>query len=163
MPGPLSILQTSTTSTAIPLIADNQPVRFRVQEMTYAEPEGERAYGQVKVKLATIDPVPSRDGSTLNPGFPIFQTFNLGTKEDPSKPLDLVKRNICQFMDACLGTGDAGNTKGLPPRPELDTELFPTFIGKEFHAIVKVRESKDPQYGPSNQLNNMQYPASIAA
>ena len=159
MNGPLSALKTSTASTAIPLLADGTAVHMSVESLAIQPPEGNRAYSQVKIKLVTKQPYPDSQGNTLNPGFPFFQTFPLGSKEDPGTPPSWVGSAVARFQDACLGTGDANNPKGKPARPDFDDADFPSYIGKELVAIAKIKQSKDDQYGPSNQLSNMQHPA----
>lgn len=161
MNGPLSI-KTSTTSTAIPLIADGQLARFRVNGLTLDQKEG-TLFPQVRVDARLLDPTPSAEGTTLNPGFPLFITFPLGSKEDPNTIPEWSVQALAKFQDGVLGTGDAGNKKDKVVRPDFTQESFPDYIGKEFFAKVGVRKSKDEQYGDSNVVKTYTFPGDIAA
>lgn len=160
--GPLSILKLSTVSTAVPLLAEQPAARFRINSFTLDQPEGNRTWVQIKADCRTIDPVASSEGQTINPGFPVFVTFPLGTKDDPSTPPEWAGPAIAKFIDGVLGTSDEGNKKGKPTRPDLQPEDFPQFIGKEFFAKIAIKPGKD-DYPANNVLKNFVFPGDIVA
>lgn len=162
MSGPLSI-KTSTASTAIPLIHDGTMARFRVNALTIEPPEGNRTWQQIKADCRTMDPTPSSEGTPINPGWPVFVTFPLGTKDNLDVAADWVAPAVAKFQDALLGTGDVGNKKGKPARPDLDPADFPSYIGKEFVAKVGIKTDKNNPEFVNNVLKNLTFPGDVSA
>lgn len=175
MSGPLSLFSTSKASTSLPLIADGTMCRFRIESVSVDQPEGNRTWAQIKIVTKTLDPVPSSEGHPINAGWPVFNTFPLGTKDATTTPPDWAPGAVSKFIDAVFGTGDKDNKKGKPERPEFfDQEAAAqgvaklsdaalSMIGKEIVAKVAVKKSKDDTFGDSNVLKNLTFPGDIAA
>jgi len=137
---PLSItLNTSAAKTSVPLIQDNVICEFRLTELTFPMVEGK---GQsTKWKFELVKPTVTTEGTPMNPGdfgSTQFVNIQLYAKPDAKDPQWFVKR-IAAMLDALLGTGDPGNPKGKPARPDFSSQLVPTLIGKTLLAKMKVK------------------------
>jgi hypothetical protein len=156
---PLDIsLDLSGTKTAIPAIADNTMVKLRLVSLSQQKTE---KGASLRFEYDLTDPVPNSDGGVINPGdfgSKIFENIALYAKPDAKDPKWFEKR-IAQRIDALLGTGDVGNTKGKPTRPDLNSQLVPQLIGKTM--VAKMRLRKD-DYG-GNEIASVTYPGDIAA
>lgn len=142
--GPLSIeLALSDTKTAVPLVAHDHMTVLRlvnVTQKTVDRPNGAGQGAQINFEFTLVEPVPSADGAGIVPGAfgsTIFETVPLYAKADAKNP-NWFKEKISKILDALLGTGDPGNTKGKPPRPNLSAQLVPDLIGKTVVAKIKV-------------------------
>lgn len=157
---PLSIkFNTSQTKTAIPLIADGVMTRFRLKSITQSEGT-DTANPAIKFEFNLLDPAPTTEGGTVNPGFPIFLSVPLRTKESPETP-EWSQQKVAQLIDAMLGTGDPGNKKNKPTRPDFGPDLVPQLIGKEMIAKVKTYRGKDDVL--RNDLGTFTFPGDVAA
>lgn len=161
--GPLSNLNTSRASTAVPLIADAQMGPFRVEQLTVDQPEGNRTWPQLKAKLVSVIAMASSEGHPINAGWPLFITFPLGTKDNPAVAPDWAGPAIAKFQDGVLGTGDEGNKKGKPTRPDLTEESLPEYIGKTVVCKIGIKKPKDEQYTDQNVVKTYTFPGDIAA
>jgi hypothetical protein len=157
---PLSIsLNLSGTKTAIPMVADGTMVRLRLVSLTQVK--GEKG-NSLRFEYDLVEPAPDTEGGTINPGAfgsKIFEQIAMYAKPDAKDPLWFHK-NIAQRIDALLGTGDEGNKKGKPTRPDLSAELVPQLIGKEL--VAKMTVSNDPDYS-GNRIKSVTYPGDIGA
>lgn len=148
---PLNInVPTDTATTAIPLIADGTLAHVRLKNISQTERDGNPI---VKWELTLVEPAPTTDGYEVQAGFPLFINF------DPSK--DFLVQKMARFVDGFLGTGDANNKKGKPPRPALNAETVSRMIGSEGWAKVTVQKSKSGYVG--NDISSITYPADLAA
>lgn len=157
---PLSIsLDLSGTKTAIPMVADGTMVRLRLVSLTQIK--GEKG-NSLRFEYDLVEPAPDTEGGVINPGAfgsKIFETIAMYAKPDAKDPKWFYK-NIAQRIDAFLGTGDEGNKKGKPVRPDLSAELVPQLIGKELVAKMKVQQ--DDVY-TGNRIQTVTFPGDIAA
>jgi hypothetical protein len=111
-------------------------VRVRLKNLSQATTE---KGPQLVLEFTTTEPAPSTDGTEIRAGFPLFERIALYAKEGSKNPtwfLDKIARRI----DALLGTGDEGNTKGKPTRPNLNAETVAQMIGQE--CVLKMTTSE---------------------
>lgn len=157
---PLSIsLNLSGTKTAIPMVQDGAMVKLRL--VSLSQLKGEKG-NSLRFEYDLVDPAPDTEGGVINPGSfgsKIFEQIAMYAKPDAKDPQWFYK-NIAQRIDALLGTGDAGNKKGKPPRPDLSAELVPQLIGKEL--IAKMQVQQDDNF-TGNRIKNVTFPGDIAA
>lgn len=164
--GPLSI-QTSTAKAAFPTLRDGLTSKFRLQQVSWSDPEGDRAYGMYKFEFHTTVPADTRDNEIVQPGFPVTVNVNMGTKETPNEVPKMAITNICTILDALLGTADQPNNKNKPARPDFDPQgnpsLIPSLIGKEIIATVKLTASKQNPDQLFCNLVKLTYPGDVVA
>lgn len=157
---PLDIsLDLSGTKTAIPMIQDGTMVKLRLVSLSQITGEKGKT---LRFEYDLLDPAPDSEGGTIQPGAfgsKIFENIALYAKPDAKDPL-WFKPLIAKRIDALLGTGDAGNKKGKPTRPDLGPNLIPQLIGRELVAKMKI-ETNDAYTG--NRIQNVTYPGDIAA
>lgn len=157
---PLSIsLNLSGTKTAIPMIADGTMVRLRL--VSLSQIKGDKG-NTLRFEYDLVEPAPDTEGGTINPGAfgsKIFENVALYAKPDAKDPL-WFNSVISKRIDALLGTGDPGNKKGKPVRPDLSAEVVPQLIGKELVAKMKVQQ--DDNF-TGNRIQTVTYPGDIAA
>ena len=156
---PVSIsMDLSDTKTTIPMIQDGHMCRWRLN--TIGQVGGEK--GQTLVwEWHLVEPAPSTDGTTINPGdlgSKFFERIQLYSKPDSKDP-DWYKKRISQRIDALLGTGDRGNPKSKPERPALTPETVTTLIGKELIAKMSVRTGEYT----GNEFKTVTFPGDIGA
>lgn len=137
--GPLDItLNISQAKTAVPMIADGDVCKWRLHSISKAI--GEKG-PQLKWEYDLVDPAPDSEGGQILPGAmgsKFFENIALYAKPDAKDPKWYEKR-IASRVDALLGTGDVGNKKNKPVRPDLNAETVSQMIGKELVAKMKVR------------------------
>jgi hypothetical protein len=132
---PLNIhLDLSKIKTALPLIQECM-TKVRLEDITENQRDGATI---VKMEFHLTEGAPSEDGSRVNAGFPIFVNF------DTSQVW--LQQKLAKFIDGLLGTGDEGNKKGKPARPDFGPELLPDLIGREAIAKVVITRSKKSDY-----------------
>jgi len=157
---PLDIsLNLSEAKTAVPMIADGTMVRLRL--VSLSQQAGEKGK-TLRFEYDLLDPAPDSDGGKINPGAfgsKIFENVALYAKPDAKDPKWYEKR-IAARIDALLGTGDKGNTKGKPARPDLSPQLVPNLIGKELVAKMRIRTTGEFS---GNEIASVTYPGDIAA
>lgn len=146
--GPLSItLPTSTTKSAMPQIASNTWAKFKyaapVKQRTIA---GEGKGDVLDFEFHLAEPASDTEGKTINPGgvgSKQFHTVFMYGKDGKEAALDRATKEVNKILDAMLGTGDPGNAKGKPARPDFNNELQPSLIGLTFWGKVRARQN-DP-------------------
>jgi hypothetical protein len=157
---PLDIsLNLSGTKTAVPMVQDGAMVKLRLTSLSQLR--GEKG-NSLKFEYDLVEPAPDTEGGTINPGAfgsKIFEQIALYAKPDAKDPR-WFEKNIAQRIDALLGTGDAGNKKGKPTRPDFNGQLVPQLIGKDLIAKMKV-QSDDNFTG--NRIVSVTFPGDIAA
>jgi len=147
---PLNItINLKDVTTALPLILDGTTARVRVKNISQTERDG---IPIVKWELVLTEPAPTVDGLQANPGFPLFINF------DTSQEWLLQK--MAKFIDGFLGTGDRGNKKGKPERPDLDARVAADLIGKEAVAKISVQKSKKTDY-VGNDISSLTFPGDL--
>lgn len=157
--GPLDItLNISQAKTAVPMVADGHMCRWRLQKLSSVK--GEKG-AQLKWEYHLIDPAPDSEGGQITPGAfgsIFFENIALYAKPDAKDPKWFEKR-IASRVDALLGTGDIGNKKNKPVRPDLTAETVSNLIGKELVAKMKVRTGDFI----GNEFGSVYFPGDIAA
>jgi len=154
---PLSIsLALSEVKTSIPIIANDTMVKARLKNISQQVVEGKG--NSTKWEYTLVDPAPTVDGLTVAPGFPIFENIQLYAKPDAKNPHWFVEK-ISRRIDGLLGTGDKGNKKGKPDRPDFNAETVAMLIGKEVILKLKV---KTGEY-EGNEIDKVFFPGDIAA
>jgi hypothetical protein len=147
---PLNItINLKEVTTALPLIVDGTTVRVRVKNISQIERDGVPI---IKWEIALTEPAPTVDGQQAHAGFPLFINF------DTSQEWMLQK--MAKFMDGFLGTGDRGNKKGKPERPDLDAQTAAELIGKESQAKISIQKSKKTDY-VGNDIASLTYPGDL--
>ena len=153
--GPLStLLSTTSAKTAIPMIKDGAYATLRLVKLTQENiPDKGETF---KWEFDLVAPVDSTDhGVQILPGAlgaKQFHTMRMYGKDGRDAAVGRTMTEVGKFIDALLGTGDVGNTKGKPERPELfdqgaaaqgvaqlDPETVNRLIGQELLAQMKVR------------------------
>jgi hypothetical protein len=156
---PLDIsINLGDTKTAIPAIADNTMVNLRLTNLSQVNGDKGKS---LRFEYDLVDPAPDSEGGTINPGSfgsKVFEHIALYAKPDAKDPKWFEKR-IASRVDALLGTGDKGNSKGKPSRPNFNAQLVPQLIGKVM--VAKMRLRKDDFGG--NEIASVTYPGDIAA
>ena len=153
MSQPLSIaLPTAGTKTAMPEIADKTWVKVKLAALPQEDnmvADGQEA-GEKKpcitFRFDIVDPVQSADGKTIEPGKPgsiLFERVYLRDKNNLTSVPERAVQQIGRIQDALDNTGDADNTKGLPPRANFDAQWAAGAVGKVAFAFVV----KDGDYG----------------
>lgn len=157
--GPLDItLNISQAKTAVPMVADGHMCRWRFEKASTVKSE---KGPQLKFEYHLVDPAPDTEGGTIQPGAfgaTFFENIALYAKPDAKDPKWYEKR-IASRVDALLGTGDVGNKKNKPPRPDLTPETVSQMIGKELVAKMKVRTGDYI----GNEFGAVYFPGDIAA
>jgi len=157
---PLSIsLNLSGTKTAIPMVADGTMVKLRL--VSLSQIKGDKG-NSLNFEYTLVDPAPDNEGGMINPGAfgsTIFERVALYAKPDAKDP-KWYESVISKRIDALLGTGDAGNKKGKPTRPDLSAELVPQLIGKEL--VAKMQVQNDDSF-VGNRIRSVTFPGDIAA
>lgn len=157
---PLDIsLNLSGTKTAVPMFADGTSVRLRL--VALSQIKGEKG-NTLRFEYELMDPAADTEGGTINPGAfgsKFFDNIALYAKPDAKDP-KWFEKTIAQRIDALLGTGDVGNKKGKPQRPDLSPQLVPQLIGKEL--IAKMKVQADDNF-TGNRIQTVTYPGDIAA
>lgn len=157
---PLDIsLNLSGTKTAVPMFQDGTMVKLRLQSLSQIK--GEKG-NTLRFEYELVEPAPDTDGGVIQPGAfgsKFFDNIALYAKPDAKDP-KWFEKTIAQRIDALLGTGDPGNKKNKPVRPDLSPQLVPNLIGKEL--IAKMRVQNDDNY-VGNRIQNVTYPGDIAA
>jgi hypothetical protein len=146
------------TKTTIPVIADGTLVNLRLASLKQNTTDKGKS---LQWEYDLVDPAPDTDGNTIKPGdfgSKIFEHIALYAKPDAKDPKWFEKR-IASRIDALLGTGDKGNPKGKPERPNLNAQLVPELLGKSL--VAKMRVRKD-EYG-GNEIASVTFPGDIAA
>ena len=155
---PLDIsLKLGSTKTAIPAFADNSMVVLRL--ISLSQQKGEKG-NTLRFEYDLVEPATDTEGNPIKPGdfgSKVFENIALYAKPDAKDPLWYEKR-ISARVDSLLGTGDRGNSKGKPERPDLDAKLVPQLIGKIL--IAKMRLRKD-DFGGS-EISSTTFPGDIA-
>ena len=133
---PLNInINLGDVTTAVPLIVDGTMVKVRLKNISQTERDGNPI---IKWEFTLSEAAPTTDGLQLQPGFPLFSTFDISK--------EFLLQKMARFVDGFLGTGDANNKKGKPPRPPLNADTVTRMIGSEAMAKVTVVKSKTTDY-----------------
>lgn len=156
---PLSIkLPTSTTKTAMPVIADKTWCKVKLVsiQQNYDINDGETARPEalpfmnwrfdVSQNQLPGTQIVSTDGKPIEPGKPgsiIFNKIFLRDKNNIDKVPDRAAQDTGRIQDALDNTGDPENDKGLPVRAEFDGGWVASAIGRECMALIVV----DGEYG----------------
>lgn len=141
--GPLSItLNTSAAVTAIPLIADKSwcQVRYTGVKQKHLEDKGD----VLDFNFELVSEATDTNGKPLKPGgfgSKLFHSVYLYDKNTtpPAIP-ERAMAAIGEIQDAFCGTGDAGNAKGRPTRPNFtDPGVEPSMHGLTCWVEVRVK------------------------
>jgi hypothetical protein len=153
---PLSIsLSLNEVKTSIPIVADGTMVKARLKNISQQVVENKG--NSTKWEYTLVDPAPTVEGGTVEPGFPVFENIQLYAKADAKNPHWFVEK-IARRIDGLLGTGDRGNKKGKPERPEFNAETVAMLIGKEVILKLKV---KTGEY-EGNEIDKAIFPGDLA-
>lgn len=155
---PLSIsLNLSNVKNEVPTIADGHNCRCKfVGVKQIAKEKGPMLTFEFQLQ----DPAPTTDAGQVRVGFPLFENITLYDKNmvgewSAEKTPDWASTKITKIIDAFLGTGDKGNRKGKPERPDL-LDAVPAMVSKEAYLKVKVRSDGDgnniDKYIPSGDM-----------
>jgi hypothetical protein len=146
---PLTVnLPLDTTRTILPLIADGTLAHVRLKNVSQGEREGNAI---LKWEMTLIDPAPGDDGHEIQAGFPLFINF------DVSK--EFLVQKMARFVDGFLGTGDANNRKGKPPRPAFNADTVSRMLGAEGYAKVTIRRGTGDFI--ANDITSIIHPADL--
>lgn len=180
MSGPLSIaMNLAEAKVAFPICQDGVYVTWRCSKVSLdsrelKEPSSgvvENNHGKyLKLDFDLVDPAPDTDGQQILPGKPgskFFDSTNLYSKNDAKDPGWFVKK-IAGRIDALLGTADADNKKGKPPRPNidltsptLDADLAALLVGKTL--VARMRVSNSAEFGTRSEFGDIRFPADMIA
>ena len=125
--------------------------KVRLKSITQSERDGNTI---LRWEMALVDPVQTVEGQPVNTGFPLFVNFDLS--------LEFLVQKMTRFVDGFLGTGDVGNKKGKPERPQFNPELANDMIGREAIAKIIVAKSKKSDY-VGNDIQTLTYPPDLQA
>lgn len=160
--GPLDIsLDTTQTTTVVPLIADGVMARWRFTKVSRIMSKDNKP--MLKWEWELVAPAPSTEGTPIEPGkmgSKFFENIALFDKNTtpPAVPEWALKR-VAQRQDALLGTGDPDNKKGKPTRPPFGAEAVGQMVGKE--VIAKMSVKTDGGY-TNNEFATLYFPGDIA-
>lgn len=134
MSGPLNLsAPTAQAQTAVPMFVENQYVKVRFKDV--GQDEVPDKGNVIKFTFETVDPAPNQDGGTILPGgfgsliFVQVQDYDKNTPKGGPMPKWATEK-LAKITDAFLGTGDVGNKKGKPPRPDFGPAIVPNLIGQ---------------------------------
>lgn len=123
----------------------------------------------LKFEFELVNPVPDCDGVPILPGKPgskMTRSINLFAKVS-GKSQDWFVRNICDYVDALIGTADSDNKKGKPPRPSIDlasptiaADLAQILVSRELMAKMDVRTNEGNTF---SDFEKVYFPADLAA
>lgn len=159
--GPLDInLDLSKTKTTVPMVADGHLCEWRFEKAGMKSTEK----GQMIVlEWKLTQPAPNTEGGQIKPGemgATLFENIALFDKHTPKGEIpDWANKRIAQRIDALLGTGDEGNTKGKPTRPAFNAETVSQMIGKTVVAKMKVKGGDFV----GNEFGTLTFPGDISA
>lgn len=159
---PLSIsLPTDSTKTSTPLISDGFTAEWRFVSVDQKQTDKGVVLG---LRWDLVKPAPTTSGITLNPGdfgSSFFENIQLYDKHSTpgGPPPEWAVKKIASRIDACLGTGDPGNSKGKPTRPTFDAATVALMTGKVVLAKMKV---KTGEY-EGNEFGTLYYPGDVKA
>lgn len=157
--GPLDIsLDLNSTKTAIPMIADGHLCEWRLKNLTQASSDKGQT---LKFEYDLVAPAPSTEGTEIRPGdmgSKFFENIQLYAKPDAKDPQWFMKK-LATRIDALLGTGDEGNSKGKPTRPALSAATVPDLLGKVLLAKMAVRTGEYT----GNEFKTVTFPGDVAA
>lgn len=141
----------SEAKTAIPLVADGHKckVRFAGCKGRTNPEKGD----SLSLENHLLEKAPTTDAGVVEPGFPLFDSIYLYDKNTAAgefPPRAITK--ISKYLDGFLGTGDPGNKKGKPARPnifeglpatatveDIAAKITEALISREAYAQVKVK------------------------
>lgn len=168
MSQPLSIaLPTASVKTAMPEIADKTWCLIKLTKVSEDNPlpDGEEVPANagkpvIQFSFELVNAVLSKDGKTIEPGKPgafLNERIYLRDKNNLTSVPERATQSVGKIMDALDNTGDADNTKGLPPRLAFDTTWVAASIGKTCMGLVVIdgdygnkikefRSSEDPKF-----------------
>jgi hypothetical protein len=133
---PLNInVNLADVTTTVPLIVDGTMAKVRLKNISQTERDGNPV---IKWELTLSEPAPTTDGLQVQPGFPLFISFDISH--------EFLVQKMARFVDAFLGTGDVGNKKGKPARPQLNADTVTRMLGSEAIAKISVQKSKKSDY-----------------
>lgn len=155
---PLSIdLNMEGVKTAVPMIADGSLVKLKLANLTQTSNDKGTT---LKWEFDLVDPAPNTDGGQILPGAlgsKVFETIPLYAKPDAKDPKWFLSK-IAKRLDALLGTGDAGNSKGKPARPSLNPQTVTALIGQTMIAKISVRTGEYT----GNEIKEAYFPGDVA-
>lgn len=132
--GPLNLtLNTAEVKTQVPKFVEKTYVKVRFAKLEQEEVPNKGTV--LKFQYELVDPTPDQDGQTILPGqmgskiFDSVQLYDKNTKAGDPAPKWAMEK-IGKRLDGFLGTGDKGNTKGKPDRPDLSPEVAAQLIGQ---------------------------------
>lgn len=142
----INIPQTKSALTGIPLIADKKWALFEFKG--YEEKPGDKGVtGQFRWEL--VNAAPSNHGTPIEPGklgSKFFDSVRFYDKNTPQGQIpDMAVVAVSKRIDACLGTADAGNTKGKAERPAFDESTIAAMVGKRAWLKLKISEFEGNQ------------------
>lgn len=159
--GPLSIsINTSNTVTSVPQIA---PGTLAVLRLVGIEQKSTDKGNYISWSYELTAPTPKVGGGVINPGefgSKVFEnTMLYGKDTAPGEIPTWALTRISEREDALLGTGDPGNAKGKPVRPNFGPDIVPSLIGKTLVAKFKSRKD-DPN---ATEIDRVFFQGDIAA
>lgn len=159
--GPINInINTSNTQTSVPQIAPGQMAQLR---FVGASQKTNEKGNILSFSYELAQPVGKLGGGTINPGdfgAKIFENISLYGKDTAAGEIPTwAAQRIAERLDALLGTGDPGNAKGKPQRPDFGPAVIPQLIGKVMFAKFKARKD-DPN---QSEIERVFFPGDVAA
>ncbi len=177
--GPLSTTYSlAAAKTAFPMAQKGVLAQWRCTNVTSEMKElKEESVGIIengqgralKFEFELVNPVSDCDGVPILPGKPgskMTRTINLFARVS-GKSHDWFIRSICDIVDALLGTADADNKKGKPPRPDINlgsptvgAELAQILVSRELIAKMDVRTHEG---NTNSDFEKLFFPPDLAA
>lgn len=117
----------------------------------------------IKFTFDLVDPAANQDGGTILPGqlgskvFVNVQDYDKNTKPGEGMPKWATEK-LAKITDAFLGTGDAGNKKGKPTRPDFGPAIVPNLIGQV--AFLKFKNKTGEYVG--QDVTTFTFPGDVA-
>lgn len=136
--GPLNLkLATKGVDTSYPALATAE-YRVSVEKAEYKESGKTPGLWMLNVVTATQEPAYDTKGNLHQPGFKTTFNITLPSAEGGQEHDDTRTKQLCRFIDACLGTDQK-------TRPDYDEEVRNSFLNKQI--IIVVKAAKDTTYG----------------
>lgn len=160
--GPLDItINTKDIKTTVPMVADGHYAKWKLANVSKQINDKGPA---LKFEWDLVDPAPNTEGGQILPGqmgAKLFENITLYDKNTtpPAIPKWASER-IAKRQDALLGTGDAGNPKGKPLRPDFSPECVQQMLGKFLIAKMRVKTSDS---GVNSEFASVVFPGDISA
>lgn len=152
-------LETSNINTAMPVLADNQTLTYKVEKIEKVPAENDKP-DRIKFVYKLQEPARSVEGVEILPGAYGSTYVDLVpvVAKPGSKDPEWHLKRIAAIQDAVLGTGFNHPTK--PQRPKFDGACAEQMLGRTL--VLKIRQTVY-ENRPRNEIADYIFPGDLQA